>query len=53
LAFFYPVFAAWFFFCALSIAASRVILGLHFLSDVLAGCLLGAILGYSSFVLLG
>ena len=52
LSFFYPVFAAWFFFCALSIAASRVILGLHFLSDVLAGCLLGAALGSLSFFLL-
>jgi undecaprenyl-diphosphatase len=33
------------FFCAASIAASRVILGMHFLSDVLAGATLGTILG--------
>jgi undecaprenyl-diphosphatase len=46
------VFAAWFFFCALSIAASRVILGLHFLSDVLSGMALGTMLGYGAFHLL-
>jgi undecaprenyl-diphosphatase len=32
-------------FCAISIAASRIVLGMHFLSDVLAGAALGAILG--------
>lgn len=32
-------------FCALSIAASRVLLGMHFLSDVLAGATLGWVLG--------
>ncbi len=32
-------------FCAISIAASRVVLGMHFLSDVLAGAALGATLG--------
>jgi len=37
----YPV---WLFF-AVSVAASRVMLGMHFLSDVLAGSLLGAGLG--------
>jgi undecaprenyl-diphosphatase len=35
--------AVW--FCAVSIAASRIILGMHFLSDVLAGALLGGALG--------
>lgn len=40
-------------FLAVSIAVSRVILGMHFLSDVIAGCLIGAGLGYSSFALLG
>jgi undecaprenyl-diphosphatase len=39
-------------FLAISIAASRVILGMHFLSDVIAGCLIGTALGYSSFALL-
>ena len=33
-------------FCALSVAISRIMLGLHFLSDVLAGSLLGIGLGY-------
>ena len=32
-------------FCAISIAASRVVLGMHFLSDVLAGAALGVTLG--------
>jgi undecaprenyl-diphosphatase len=34
---------------ALCIAASRVVLGMHFLSDVLAGSLIGTILGYTAF----
>jgi undecaprenyl-diphosphatase len=42
---FYPEMRPGLFFCAASIAASRVILGMHFLSDVLAGGALGAILG--------
>jgi undecaprenyl-diphosphatase len=32
-------------FCAFSIAASRVLLGMHFLSDVLAGAAIGSLLG--------
>jgi undecaprenyl-diphosphatase len=32
-------------FCAASIAASRVVLGMHFLSDVVAGAALGYVLG--------
>jgi undecaprenyl-diphosphatase len=31
-------------FCALSIAASRILLGMHFLSDVLAGAVIGTLL---------
>jgi undecaprenyl-diphosphatase len=38
-------------FCAVSIAVSRIILGLHFLSDVIAGCALGCVLGYGSYLL--
>ena len=38
-------------FCAASIAGSRILLGMHFLSDVVAGGLLGAGLGYASVLL--
>jgi undecaprenyl-diphosphatase len=48
---FYPSLAAGVFFCAVSIALSRVILGMHFLSDVVAGALIGAALGYGSALL--
>jgi undecaprenyl-diphosphatase len=34
-------------FCALSVAISRIMLGLHFLSDVIVGSLIGAGLGYA------
>src|ERR1035437_6025656 len=34
---FYPAMRAGLLFCAISIAASRVLLGMHFLSDVVAG----------------
>ena len=43
---FYPTLIIGLFFCALSIAVSRVLLGMHFLSDVVAGALIGAGLGY-------
>lgn len=39
-------------FCALSIAASRVLLGMHFLSDVLAGAALGSLLGWAASTLI-
>jgi undecaprenyl-diphosphatase len=39
-------------FCAASIAASRIVLGMHFLSDVIAGGLMGAALGFSAALLL-
>jgi undecaprenyl-diphosphatase len=45
---FYPNLAAGLLFCAISIAASRVLLGMHFLSDVLAGAAIGAILAYTA-----
>jgi len=35
-------------FCALSVAASRVILGLHYLSDVLAGIAIGTAMGIAA-----
>jgi undecaprenyl-diphosphatase len=43
---FYPSLALGVFFCAASIAVSRILLGMHFLSDVLAGSLLGIAIGY-------
>jgi undecaprenyl-diphosphatase len=45
---FYPVLLAPLGFCALSIAVSRVILGMHFASDVAAGAGLGLTLGYQA-----
>jgi undecaprenyl-diphosphatase len=32
-------------FCALSVAASRIVLGLHYLSDVMAGMVIGSAIG--------
>jgi undecaprenyl-diphosphatase len=43
--FFYPDLGFGLGFCAVSVAASRILLGMHFLSDVLAGALLGVVLG--------
>jgi undecaprenyl-diphosphatase len=37
-------------FLAASIAASRVVLGVHFLSDVLAGAVLGTVIGGASYL---
>jgi undecaprenyl-diphosphatase len=50
-ALFYPSLAAGLFFCAFSIAISRVLLGMHFLSDVIAGAVIGTILGYSAYLI--
>jgi undecaprenyl-diphosphatase len=49
-ALFYPTLAIGLFFCALSIAASRILLGMHFLSDVVAGALIGTGLGYLGYL---
>jgi len=43
---FYPNLAAGLLFCAVSIAASRVLLGMHFLGDVLAGAAIGTALAF-------
>ena len=50
LALFYPSLAIGLLFCALSIATSRILLGMHFLSDVVAGALIGTGLGYLGFL---
>jgi undecaprenyl-diphosphatase len=52
LGYFYPPLLAGLLFCAASVAASRILLGLHFLSDVLAGSALGVALGYSAALLI-
>jgi len=44
---FYPQLMVGLMFCAISVAISRILLGMHFLSDVIAGAILGAALGYS------
>jgi undecaprenyl-diphosphatase len=45
---FYPVLFPALLFCALSIGTSRIVLGMHFLSDVLVAALLGTGLGLAS-----
>ena len=49
---FYPQLQAGLLALSVSIAVSRVILGMHFVSDVVVGSLLGAGLGYSAFLLI-
>lgn len=44
---FYPALAAGLLFCAVSVAASRILMGMHFLSDVVAGAAIGAILSFA------
>ena len=46
--YFYPSLEGVLFFLAFSIALSRIVLGMHFLSDVLAGVVLGVSLGVAS-----
>jgi undecaprenyl-diphosphatase len=46
---YYPALLAGLIFCALSVAASRVILGLHYLSDVVVGMLVGLAIGVAAF----
>src|SRR5438067_3349094 len=48
----YPALEPGLLFCAFSIALSRLMLGLHFLSDVVAGSLLGAAIGYMFYSIL-
>ena len=53
LSLFYPELSPMLFFCALSVAASRIALGMHFLSDVLAGAALGTVLATLAVALVG
>jgi undecaprenyl-diphosphatase len=46
---FYPALLPYLLFCAASIALSRILLGMHFLSDVLVGGLLGTLLAVFSY----
>jgi undecaprenyl-diphosphatase len=48
---FYPGWEIFLVLIAASIAASRIVLGMHFLTDVTVGCLIGAGLGYGSLYL--
>jgi undecaprenyl-diphosphatase len=45
---YYPALLIGLLFCALSVAASRILLGLHYLSDVLAGMAIGAGFGLAA-----
>ena len=49
---FYPALLAGLMFCAVSVGISRVLLGMHFLSDVLAGAAIGIALGWAAFLML-
>lgn len=46
----YPALAIALLACAFSIATSRILLGMHFLSDVIAGAAIGAGLGYLGYL---
>jgi undecaprenyl-diphosphatase len=50
LALFYADLTAGLLFCAFSIAVSRILLGMHFLSDVIAGAAIGALIGYFGYL---
>lgn len=48
LSMFYPALTVGLLFCAISVAASRILLGMHFLSDVVAGAAIGSGLAYAA-----
>jgi undecaprenyl-diphosphatase len=50
---YYPVMLPGLLFCAASVAVSRILLGMHFLTDVMAGAAIGCALGVISPALLG
>ena len=43
---FYPELTVWLYLAALLVASSRIMLGMHFLSDVIAGGIIGSVLGF-------
>ncbi|HLW76124.1 MAG TPA: phosphatase PAP2 family protein [Bryobacteraceae bacterium] len=45
---FYPALLIGLLFVAMSVAASRILLGMHFLSDVIAGAGIGGMLAYAA-----
>jgi undecaprenyl-diphosphatase len=45
---FFPIFLAALLFCAMAIAVSRILLGMHFLSDVVVGAMIGTGLAMTS-----
>jgi undecaprenyl-diphosphatase len=47
---FYPTLTFALLFCAFSVGMSRILLGMHFLSDVIAGAVLGTGLGVLGFL---
>lgn len=49
---FYPALLCMLLPCALLIGISRIMLGMHFLSDVVAGALMGTLLGYAAFAVI-
>jgi undecaprenyl-diphosphatase len=51
ISFYYPSLEGALYFLAASIAVSRIVLGMHFLSDVLAGAILGSGLGITAIVI--
>ena len=48
---YYPTLLSGLIFCACSIALSRILLGLHFLTDVIAGCAIGLLAGYAAYLI--
>jgi undecaprenyl-diphosphatase len=50
MSYFYPGLEGPLYFLAISIGVSRIVLGMHFLSDVLAGAVIGSALGLASIV---
>jgi undecaprenyl-diphosphatase len=52
LSLFYPDAATGLLFCAASVGASRVVLGMHFLSDVVAGAAIGTALAFGAVAIL-